>query len=46
MSASARRPIVNAVLWDSAFALIPPILLFHDEPGITWAGLLEDFLSP
>jgi sensor histidine kinase YesM len=40
---SARRRILNAVLWDSAFALIPPILLFTMTPGISWAGLLEDF---
>ena len=40
---SARRRIVNAVLWDSAFALIPPILLYTMSPGISWAGLLVDF---
>jgi two-component system sensor histidine kinase AlgZ len=40
---SAPRRILNAVLWDSAFALIPPILLFTMTPGVTWARLLEDF---
>jgi hypothetical protein len=37
------KSILKAVLWDSAFALIPPILLFTMTPGITWARLLEDF---
>src|ERR1700733_9979042 len=40
---SHRRNILNAMLWDSAFALIPPILLFTLNPGISWARLLEDF---
>jgi two-component system sensor histidine kinase AlgZ len=38
------RTILNAVLWDSAFGLVPPVLLFTMNPGITWAALLEDFL--
>jgi two-component system, LytTR family, sensor histidine kinase AlgZ len=38
-----RRTILNAVIWDSAFALIPPILLYTLDPGITWDRLLEDF---
>ena len=37
------RTILNAVLWDSAFGLVPPILLFTVNPGITWARLLDDF---
>jgi two-component system, LytTR family, sensor histidine kinase AlgZ len=40
---SHRRNILNAVIWDSAFALIPPIMLFTLNPGISWARLLEDF---
>src|ERR1700733_7255084 len=40
---SYRRNILNAVIWDSAFALIPPIMLFTLNPGITWARLLDDF---
>ncbi len=40
---SAPRRILNAVLWDSAFALIPPILLFTMSPGVSWARLLDDF---
>jgi two-component system, LytTR family, sensor histidine kinase AlgZ len=35
--------VLKAVMWDSAFALIPPILLFTLNPGIRWGGLLEDF---
>ena len=35
--------ILNAIIWDSAFALIPPILLYTLNPGITWDRLLEDF---
>jgi two-component system, LytTR family, sensor histidine kinase AlgZ len=37
------KSILNAVIVDSAFALIPPILLFALNPAITWARLLEDF---
>jgi two-component system, LytTR family, sensor histidine kinase AlgZ len=37
------KTILTAVLWDSAFALVPPILLFALNPGIKWAGLLDDF---
>src|SRR5580700_1424336 len=44
MSARARcTSILKAVIWDSAFALIPPILLFTLNPGITWSRLLEYF---
>jgi two-component system, LytTR family, sensor histidine kinase AlgZ len=38
-----RSSVLKVVIWDSAFALIPPILLFTLNPGITWARLLEDF---
>jgi two-component system, LytTR family, sensor histidine kinase AlgZ len=34
---------LKVVLWDSAFALIPPILLFTLNPHITWRQLVEDF---
>jgi sensor histidine kinase YesM len=40
---SFRRNILNAVLWDSAFALVPPILLYTMNPAIRWPALLEDF---
>jgi two-component system, LytTR family, sensor histidine kinase AlgZ len=44
MSARAHcTSILKAVIWDSAFAFIPPILLFTLNPGITWGRLLEDF---
>jgi two-component system, LytTR family, sensor histidine kinase AlgZ len=38
-----RTNIVKVVMWDSAFALIPPILLFVLNPSITWDRLLDDF---
>jgi len=37
------RSLLSAVIVDTAFAFIPPILLFTLNPGITWAALLEDF---
>jgi sensor histidine kinase YesM len=40
---SCGKSILKAVMWDSAFALIPPILLYTMNPGITWDRLLEDF---
>ncbi len=38
-----RTSILKVVLWDSGFALIPPLLLFALNPGITWHQLLMDF---
>jgi hypothetical protein len=38
-----RTSFLKVVMWDSAFALIPPILLYTLNPGITWHRLLEDF---
>jgi two-component system, LytTR family, sensor histidine kinase AlgZ len=38
-----RTSTLKVVIWDSAFALIPPILLFALNPHTTWAGLLQDF---
>jgi two-component system, LytTR family, sensor histidine kinase AlgZ len=35
--------ILRIVIWDSAFAFIPPILLFTLNPDITWGRLVEDF---
>ena len=35
--------ILKAVIWDSAFAFIPPILLFTLNPGVTWGRLVEHF---
>jgi signal transduction histidine kinase len=32
--------MLHAVLWDSGFALIPPILFFAFNPGVTWDRLL------
>jgi Histidine kinase len=40
---SPGKRILTAVLWDSAFAFIPPILLLTMTPHITWAALLADF---
>jgi two-component system sensor histidine kinase AlgZ len=37
------KSILSAVLVDSAFALIPPILLFTQHTNIMWAALVEDF---
>lgn len=37
------KNIRNAVLWDSAFALVPTILLFTLNPGMTWHQLLVEF---
>jgi two-component system, LytTR family, sensor histidine kinase AlgZ len=38
-----RTPLLKVVLWDSAFALIPPILLFTMNPHITWREIFDDF---
>ena len=38
-----RTNILKVVMWDSAFALIPPILLFTLNPSITWGRLVDDF---
>jgi len=38
-----RTNILKVVMWDSAFALIPPILLFTLNPSITWGRLVQDF---
>jgi sensor histidine kinase YesM len=40
---SCGKSILKAVMWDSAFSLIPPILLYTLNPGITWDRLLDDF---
>ena len=37
------KTILNAVIWDSAFALIPPILLFTMNMNTRWQDLLIDF---
>jgi two-component system sensor histidine kinase AlgZ len=36
--------ILKVVLWDSAIALVPPLLLFTTNASVTWSALLEDFL--
>jgi hypothetical protein len=38
-----RTSFLKVVMWDTAIAFIPPILLFTLNPGITWNRLLEDF---
>jgi hypothetical protein len=38
-----RTSVLKVMLWDSAFAFLPPILLFTFNTNITWARLLEDF---
>jgi two-component system sensor histidine kinase AlgZ len=38
-----RTTILKAVIWDSAFALIPTILLFTMNSNTTWADLLREF---
>jgi two-component system, LytTR family, sensor histidine kinase AlgZ len=38
-----RTSILKVVMWDSAFALIPPILLLTMNTSTTWAALLQDF---
>jgi two-component system, LytTR family, sensor histidine kinase AlgZ len=35
--------ILKVVLWDSAIALVAPILLFTMKTNTTWPDLLEDF---
>jgi two-component system sensor histidine kinase AlgZ len=35
--------IFKVVLWDSAIALVAPILLFTMNPNTTWPNLFEDF---
>jgi len=40
---SYRTNILKVVMWDSVFALIPPILLFTLNPSITWGRLVETF---
>lgn len=37
------KSILSAVLMDTVFALIPPILMFTMNPKITWHDLLVDF---
>jgi len=37
------RPILNAVIVNTAIALVPPILLFTMDSNTTWPALLEDF---
>src|SRR5580704_18803760 len=43
MSTPAYRTILKAVIWDSAFALIPTILLFTMDAHATWTELLQEF---
>jgi two-component system sensor histidine kinase AlgZ len=38
-----RTSILKVVLWDSAFALIPPILLFTLSTNMSWAHFFEDY---
>ena len=38
-----RISILKAVLWDSAFALIPTILLYTMNPNTSWARVWEEF---
>jgi two-component system sensor histidine kinase AlgZ len=38
-----RTSILKAVIWDSAFALIPTILLFTMNPHVTWSELVDYF---
>jgi two-component system, LytTR family, sensor histidine kinase AlgZ len=38
-----RTSILKVVAWDSAFALIPTILLYTMNTNTTWSGLLEEF---
>ena len=37
------KRILKVVICDTAFALIPPILLFTLNPTIRWGRLFEDF---
>jgi hypothetical protein len=43
MNGPTFRKVLKAVIWDSAFAFIPPILLFTMDTNITWHRLLDDF---
>ncbi len=38
-----RTSVLKAVIWDSAFALIPTILLYTMNTNTTWSGLLDEF---
>ncbi len=38
-----RTSVLKVVMWDSAFALIPTILLFTMDPKATWSQLLIEF---
>jgi sensor histidine kinase YesM len=40
---SIGKRILTALMWDSAFAIVPPILLFTMTPGITWIAVFQDF---
>lgn len=40
---SYRTSILKVVMWDSAFALVPPILLFAMHTDVTWHQLLVTF---
>ncbi len=35
--------VLKAVLWDSAFALVPAILLYTMNPQMAWPHLLQEF---
>jgi sensor histidine kinase YesM len=37
------RRIAIAVLWDSAFALVPTVLVYTMVPHITWFAMLKEF---
>ncbi len=43
MNTRTYRSILKVVLWDSAFALIPPILLFTMHSDTTWRQLVMDY---
>jgi len=38
-----RTSILKVVLWDSAFAFLPPILLFTMNTSTTWPAVLQEF---
>lgn len=40
---SYRKSILNALIWDTGFALIPTALMYSMNPGMTWARLLAHF---
>lgn len=44
MNASTyRTSFLKVIIWDSVYALLPPILMYTMSANVTWAGLFRDY---